>query len=173
MLKKIWADVWGRVITAVIGAMVTAGGAYFAGWWPSITTAVSKIVPLVVASTLIPNWLLVPIFLLAAFGVFRLFKDLYSRIAPDWYDYRQETFFDIVWRWGYDRGNITVPAPFCPSCDTRMRPGPAPGENPHHPKRTVYHCGNCDNRVTINDSPTNTLEKIVLQIERECRKRGR
>jgi hypothetical protein len=71
MLKKIWTDpVWSKVIANGIwaaGAVIVAAiVAYVVGWGHSIAAAVSKIISLVAASTLIPNWLLVPTCLLAA-----------------------------------------------------------------------------------------------------------
>jgi hypothetical protein len=188
VLKKVWVDpVWSKVIAnaiwyagaAVVTAVVTAVVVYFGGWWPYIAewrshlaTIASEIGLIVAASTIVPNWLFIPICLLAAFGVVRLGKALYRRIKPDWHDYRQDTFFGIVWRWGYDCGNhITTPIAYCPMCDTQVRPGPDP-RHPH-PNRFVYHCGHWDNQVPINDSHTNTLDKIVLQIDRKIRQMGK
>jgi hypothetical protein len=181
VLKRIWRDsVWSEVIAAAIVAMGAFFYTYFVGWWPYFVewwayraTIASEVGSIAVSLTPVPNWLLVPICLSAAFGVFVLLAVLYRGITgPDWHDYRQDTFFGIVWRWDYARDNIIPPIAFCPSCDTQMSPGPDP-RNPHHPNRIVYHCGHCDNRITINDSHINTLNKVVLQIDRKIRQMGR
>jgi hypothetical protein len=189
VLKKMWADVWVKVISGVIASVILAVGggvvAYFIGWWPNIAAIASKIVSLVVASTLVPNWLLVPICLLAAFGAFIPLAALYRHIAgPDWYDYRQDSFFGIVWRWNYKTirnrvRDLTVNysirdlTPFCPRCDTQMERGVASGDNPYHPTKTLFHCLDCDNSVPVNKSPDTVHRKILLQIDRKCRQMGR
>ncbi len=124
VLKKIWADpVWSKVIATAILTVAATVTTYLVGWWPNIATNASKIGFLAAASTPVPNWLLVPICLLAAFGVFVPLAILYRHIAgPDWHDYQQDTFFGIVWRWRYARDTIITPVAFCPRCDTQMSP---------------------------------------------------
>ena len=76
-LKKIWRDsVFSEVIAGAILAIGALFYTYFSGWWPSIAALASKSISLVLASTLVPNWLLVPICLLAALGMFTCFVRL-------------------------------------------------------------------------------------------------
>ena len=185
VLRKIWKD---SVVSNVLGGLITAAilgagavVAYLVGLWPSIASIASKIISLMVAWTLVPNWLLVPICLLAAFGAFIPLAALYRHISgPDWQDYRQDSFFGIVWRWHYKTIHNRVRdlavnygvrdlAPFCPRCDTQMERGVAPGDNTHRPTRAVYHCLDCDNSVPVNESPDTVHKKIILQIDRKCR----
>jgi hypothetical protein len=100
MLKRIWVDpVWSKVIANAVwyagGAVATtivAAVVYFGGWWGYIIAITSKIISLAVASTLVPNWLLVPICLLAAYGLFILPKALHRHIAgQDWHDHQHNT----------------------------------------------------------------------------------
>jgi hypothetical protein len=173
-VKKIWADsVWSKVIAGVILATGSAVAAYSVGWWPSIAAITSKIISLVVASTPVRNWLLAPICLLALFGIYLLLAMLYPhRTGPDWHDYREDTFFDLVWRWRYDRtGSITGLAPFCSRCDTQMLPGPAPGDNRYLPSRTGYRCGHCGNLVSTNGTHMDVEMRAYLEIDRNRRQK--
>jgi hypothetical protein len=188
VLKKVGVDpVWSKVIAnaiwyagaAVVTAVVTAVIVYFGGWWPYIAewrshlaTIASEIGLIVADSTIVPNWLFIPICLLAAIGAVHLGKALYRGVKPDWRDYRQDTFFGIVWRWGYEGGNLLIPIPFCPHCDTQMDQGRDSHYTPQR-NRTVYHCSHCDNRIPVNHSHDAILKKVILQIGRKIRQMGK
>jgi hypothetical protein len=172
VLKKIWADpVWSKVIATLILAAGGGIAAYFVGWWPGIAAIVSKIISLVVASTLVSNWLLVPVCLMALFGVTIFFVRLYHHPArPDWRNYREDTFFDMVWRWRYNAYNNAIMdlTSFCPRCDTQLLQVHN-SSMPYHPYRTVYHCRFCDSQTEISKNVNDILTTISLQIERNVR----
>jgi hypothetical protein len=169
VLNKIWADpVWSKVIANAIwanGAVVVAAiVAYFAGWWPSIAAIASKIISLAVASTLVPNWLLVPVCLLALFGIYVFFVMLCPRpTGPNWRDYRQDTFFDIAWRWRYSTydNSIMNLASFGLSCDTQLLQVHK-SSMPYQPYQTIYHCRRCDSRIEISKNVNDVLTDVSL-----------
>jgi hypothetical protein len=155
-------------VIVAVGAPI---GTYLVGWWPSIAAITSKIASTVVASTLVPNWLLVPICLLAAFGIFVFLATLYPRReGPDWHDYQQDTFFDIRWRWRYSAydNSIMNLTPFCPCCDTQLLQVHNSSMS-YHPYRTVYHCRHCDSPIEISKGVNDILTDVSLEIERKLR----
>jgi hypothetical protein len=93
VLKKIWVDpVWSKVIAngiwAAGGIILVAVVTYVVGWWPDIATLFSETISLAGASTTVPNWLLMLICVLAAFGLFVSLAALYRHITgPSLRDY--------------------------------------------------------------------------------------
>jgi hypothetical protein len=180
VLKKIWADAVG---SKLIANAIWYGGVYVAplivatmGWQPNITTITSGIGSFAGALTLVPNWLLVPICLVAVFGTFMLFKGVYHHIAgPDWHDYQRDTFYDVVWRWGYSSPDNKIQdlTPFCPDCDTQLNRAVEFGDNPDYSDEIFYVCSHCGNTIYVHDNYIAVLEKVSFQIERKCRQMGR
>jgi hypothetical protein len=172
VLKKIWKD---SVVSNVLGGVITAAilgvATYLAGLWPTIAAVASKTVSFVVASTPIPNWLLVPICLLAAFGTYALLVKLYPhRTEPDWHDYQKDTFFDIVWHWRYSTydNSIMDLTPFCPCCGTQLLQVHK-SSMPYHPYQTIYHCRRCDVPTEIGKNVNDVLTDVSLEIDRKRR----
>jgi hypothetical protein len=97
-IRAVLADVSIRTISGVIAGAILAGGVgtYLTGLWPTIADIASKIGSLVVASTIVPNWLLTPISLLAASGVFILSKASYRHIAGQYRHNTQHNTLRIV-----------------------------------------------------------------------------
>jgi hypothetical protein len=181
VLKKIWADpVWSKVIANAIWAalivIAAALVAYFVGWWPSIASIASKIISLVMASTPVPNWLLVPVCLMALFGGYVLFVMLRPyRTEQDWRHYQEDTFFDVVWRWSYNLYNrdITDLTPFCQRCDTQLLPRYNTSMPYYHPYQTIYHCCRCDSHIEIRKNQQELLTDVSLEIQRKLRQMTR
>jgi len=64
--------------------------------------------PIVAASTIVPNWLFIPICLLAAIGAVHLGKGSYRRAKRIGATIARH-LLGIVWRWGYEGGNLLIP----------------------------------------------------------------
>jgi hypothetical protein len=172
VLKKIWKD---SIVSNVLGGVITAAilgiATYLGGLWPTIATVASKIISLMAASTLVPNWLLVPLCLLAAYGVFILLAARYRRArGPNWRDYRQDTFSDIVWRWRYSTYDNSVRdlTAYCPRCDTQLLQAQK-SSMPYHPSQTIYHCRRCNVRTEIRQNVNDVLTDVSLEIDRKRR----
>jgi DNA-directed RNA polymerase subunit RPC12/RpoP len=179
MLKKIWVvltDVSIRAISTVIaGAILTVGVGgivtYLLGWWPYLLEWVAYFTTIAEASTLVPNLLLIPICLLAAFGMFRLLKALYHRIKPDWHNYKTDKFLGVRWHWQNDfvGNNPLNLKSCCLRCDTQIIPDRGPDYS-RLSAQVVFLCENCGYRVEVKDRYENILRHVVFQIERRLRK---
>ena len=129
MLKKIWVDpVWSKVIAAGIVAVAAAVATYFAGWWPKVGRAVSRLGDLAVAVTPVPNWLLA-LFILCAIVVLAILLitgwaiAVPSKEGSSFRAYVEDEFFGIRWRWRYGNdGAIYSLVSFCPRCDYQIGP---------------------------------------------------
>ena len=74
-----------------------------------------------------PHWALIALAIVAAPTIYRTVRLLVpaKRSSPTtrpahFTDYTEDTFFGVVWRWGYQQGQLLRPAGFCPACDTRL-----------------------------------------------------
>jgi hypothetical protein len=174
VIKKVVAHpVWSSVIAGAILAALGAVGTHLAGWWPSVqvwlVSAAQRGWHFLTTSHALPGWILVLLGAAAAFGLYVLVEVLRPRTAkPDWRDYRQDTIFDMVWRWGYAGDRISNLCSFCPRCDTQVY---LRGDHPSdfHPHRTVFHCDHCDTRITVNGGYIDVGDKVAREIQRRLR----
>ncbi len=90
---------------------------------------------------------------------------------PNWQDYTCDVFYEIVWRWSYPSqvGRLQL-VPFCLKCDTQIHPqigdiGPL-GE------KTSYTCDHCGNRVLLDGSQEEVVDRVSRQIQRKLRSPG-
>ena len=95
-----------------------------------------------------PGWLLVVLWPLAAgFILVPLTVLILSSRASrsnDGRNYRQDTFFGLVWRWKYDPiadGGIDELGTYCPECQFQIYPIETRPDYPCHPSIICDYCG--------------------------------
>lgn len=106
--------VGGLILAAVIWLIPVVGKALLSvlGWlWRQMGSR------LVVA-----RWLLMFLMVIVPVTLLGLLRWWRARKQPDWTEYTQDDFFDIVWRWrySYDSSTPTDVEPFCPKDGTRL-----------------------------------------------------
>jgi hypothetical protein len=122
----------------------------------------------------VPVWLLSFLILcavaLVAFILLRL-----RAIRPDWRSYTQDEFFGVIWRWRYtSQGGVADLIPFCPACDTLIRPArqdpPAGYYSSEWPYHTRFGCDHCTAKPSVTKGSIDTIhDKIIRQIDRKLR----
>jgi hypothetical protein len=138
MLKKMWNDpVWSKVIAAGILALIGVITAWLFkwNWWSPTWHAVQAVYCYFRGEITVKRWLF---WLLATasgilvVSIIALLVVLFSqsRTQPSsirsvplvnaWLLYKQDTFYDILWRWGYVGNTLGEILPFCPKCDYQM-----------------------------------------------------
>lgn len=128
MLKKLWNDpVWSKVIAGVILAIGATFATFFFDWSSMIGKFVAQCYAFIVATTPIPNWVLLLIAILALptvifFGAVVWQKAFPSRsTASSWKNYTTDFFFGLRWRWRYrGEGLIYDMHTFCRHCDFQV-----------------------------------------------------
>lgn len=126
MLKSVWKDpVW----ASVIAAGITSVGSYFAGWWPAIIQFLGAAWTFLFASSVIQNWLIGLVGLLAVPTVVFALQAAWQSTHPtesgrlDWRSYKEDSFFGLRWRWSYSSiDQIQRLHTFCPHCDFQVFP---------------------------------------------------
>ena len=70
------------------------------------------------------NWVLIAVGLISIFGwwiVFEIYQYAKKRqvdVKKDWYEYTQDIFFGLLWKWQYNSdGSIYNLQPHCPHCE--------------------------------------------------------
>jgi hypothetical protein len=168
-LKKIWADpVWSKVIaTGIVGAVV-GGTTYVAGWWPAVAMFARRVASLAVATTTVPNWLLIllipcAVAVLCGLGIIRLLFIVRGSRKPSFRDsYREDTFFDIRWRWHYGANEAIFDlVPFCSLCDYQIQPRDVSGYR--EPEIFEYRCEDCGARLHEFEAPEEEIENRVIR----------
>lgn len=164
-MKKIWNDpVWSKVISAAIIAVATLSVTYFLNLWPSISRHIYQSVAFLVAPSLILNWIIGLLILLAlptsVVIVITLWKVVFpaKEIAPHWQTYTSDTFFGLRWRWqwGYLDDNFINLNTFCPHCDFQVFPEDA--SEYRAIDRISFYCECCNTKLGTFDEPFVSLK---------------
>ncbi len=163
MLKVIWNDpVWSKVIAAGILALVAALTTYLLNWWPKIGGYISNSCMIIKSYSVVPNWLLGILGLLAIPTILLIIALIYSLLnptpqkTPDWKTYTNDTLFEIRWRWKYFNNAISDMHTFCPHCDFQIYPQNASGFNAID--RITFYCDSCHKSLASFDEPYFSLE---------------
>lgn len=177
VLRKIWQDpVWSKIIaTAILG-----GAGWFAyHWWPGLRSAIAAFWMFLLATSPVPHWLLGSLILIALIAVLMFISNIskvvlpdenpYGNVVPvvpDWHSYRDDDFFGLRWRWGYDNNMIQRPMPFCPICDYQL----LPDNTMMFAGSVCFHCDSCRKNVaTLPESWDSLQSKVGRFIEQKIR----
>ncbi len=160
MLKRVWKDpVW----ASVIAAGITSVGSYFAGWWPAINEFLGDAWTFLFASSVVQNWVLGTVSLLAVPTIIFLLAFLWKSIHPteneqfDWRSYTQDSFFGLRWRWSYSSiDQIQRLNTFCPHCDFQVFPEGA--SSWEAVDRIRFKCDSCHSDLGVFNERYETLE---------------
>ena len=110
----------GFVVVGVLTSMVATG--LFDWRLPSWLQQPKELAPPVEA---VPNWWLIGGLGIAIVGVLvivviAILSSEQPR-EPTWPQYREDSFFGLIWRWQYERdGVVGPPVCFCPACDRQL-----------------------------------------------------
>lgn len=177
MIKSLWKDpVWSAVIAAGLIAALGVIGTYFLGFWPFIRDAVFVGWKYLWASSLWPNWaigLLIvtsfPTILLIILGLLELSKGGRNEPSePSWFNYTQDTFFNLRWRWNYADGRIGGLTSYCPRCDFQVFPFDA--SRWAAVPRIGFHCDSCQSDLgEFQESPGTLESKVERFIQQKIR----
>ena len=165
--------IWSKVIASVI----TAGVLYFAslipGFYLAIWSGIKYSGAWLIATIPIPYWLLILLFFAAVIVIGKVALRLFTSpgALKTEYDYTQDQFWDIVWRWRYNRNDICQVVSFCPKCDMQIYPEREYGDmiynKPDGSRFTCDHCGQFNKVVPIH--PNNIENSVVRKIQRKLR----
>jgi len=173
-----------KVIAGVIIGIILAALGFLAKWLlPGLGTFLLTIWHWCVHLVSVPVWLLILLSLYAGTSLIRAYLRHRRRTRqkperagdspdePNWQDYTCDIFYEIVWRWSYPSqvGRLQL-VPFCLKCDTQIHPqigdiGPL-GE------KTSYTCDHCGNRVLLDGSQEEVVDRVSRQIQRKLRSPG-
>lgn len=186
-LRQVWKDnVWGKIIAqgfidvfkfwiwpGIIG-VVGLGGFYFAGWWPKVFEFLRQLVLLALSSSLVPNWALLILGILAALYIIKIGRLTLYKFKPKKEEneqtqelYRQDLIFDISWYWTNMYGKIIDLLPCCPKCNYQLSPkNKFPGLRPD----IVFNCDHCNCVVAEFTKPLKDIhDQVYKEIQRKLR----
>lgn len=175
-LRKIWKDpVWSTVIATGLLFFLTATGTYFLNWWPSIQSFFKTIWQFFVASTSVPNWLLLILCICAVMVTIALGAICWAATRPStesksWRQYTTDNFFNLKWHWSLGRdGDIYNLFPCCEGCEYQV----TPTETYHgfdSERHTAFECDACNrDRVLIKGSQYEIESKVQRFIQQKLR----
>ncbi|MBS0566062.1 MAG: hypothetical protein JSS59_01450 [Proteobacteria bacterium] len=163
MWKRIWSDpVWSKVISAAIIAVAAGVGTYLLDWWPTIGSYFAKGLAFAGASSLVQNWFLAVIGLLALPTVVVLVALMWQLVgtgkpeAPNWEAYVSDVFLGLRWRWHYNGSTMSDLTTFCPHCDYQVFPANASAYNVID--RIAFSCDSCRAELGTFDESFHSLE---------------
>jgi hypothetical protein len=83
---------------------------------------------------------------------------------PSYFKYTMDEFFGIVWRWKWSEADSlpTAFAPFCKTCDRRLKKFPD-GDG------TAFRCHGCQTHQSLPYGPKNLEFALVTEIEYKVR----
>src|SRR6266446_8317857 len=116
-----------KIVVSVVSTLIGAAVTYFASsWWSPVQKALSWVFlatwHFLVSTRSIPGWLLLIFCLATLVCLFQFIAAARRPTGPNWRQYTQDLFFDIMWRWSYFGGEIQRPVPFCRHCDIQLVP---------------------------------------------------
>ena len=174
MLSRLWKDpVWSKVIASTVIAAAVAVFAYLRGLLPWVTASASNIGQWLSSTTLVTNWVLVLVGVLATLAALSIAAILLALLSPNrdapnastqWRNYRSGAFFDLRWRWQYENdGTVSDLHPYCLNCDYQIRP--IIEESWAEPSKTLFPCDDCGQSVgplvgSIYDIKSQVTRKI-------------
>jgi hypothetical protein len=160
----------------IVSAIVAVFGYVGRSWWPPIGRWFLSVILIVWHFLLRPHqvfgWLLVILCFTAFYCVLRLITAVRRPERLTWRDYKEDSFFDILWRWDYGyRGEIHRAVPFCLRCDTQIVPQLDMDYGPWGRREVTYFiCDHCDGtHLKLEDSLQDIESKVIRQIARNLR----
>jgi hypothetical protein len=156
------------IITSIAAAIIWS----FIPGWSWTFHAIGRAVSLVFTWR-IPFWLIILLIALAIF-LFVLWRKWEPRTfqEEEFYQYKQDRFFNAVWRWSYDRTALpTDAASFCPNCDMQLVFHESHGAYlAAGLTNTLLICERCNQQIADVEGDYDHLERRVLrEIERMVR----
>ncbi len=130
------------IILCIVGAFVAAiAKDHYVDIWNWVISYLKVFWNWISGAYSVPRWLVfVSVFFLAKAFVKRVKQFLRTELAeaPNYYSYKEDIFFDAVWRWRYERGKICSLLSYCPKCDMNLMHGGDPIL-----RTTKLSCDNC------------------------------
>lgn len=112
---------------------------------------------------------------LMTFLILLILKNIFNRKDKvvtnkvDWLDYKKDSFDELEWTWGWERGynnwNIINLRPLCPKCGTKMRMS----ENYSY---NSANCPRCENYLSKVKDSTKIEAIIIDNIQRDLYKKS-
>ena len=126
-------------------------------------------------SSTVPRLLLIGLSLATALGLFAIVRQMVSRPASYMRQYREDTFFDVAWRWEYHGKVISDLRAYCPFDDTELAyPQQLPvnamvvGVDFRSPFE--FHCVTCNRRFPMSATSLWEIKDMAKrQIDRKIR----
>jgi hypothetical protein len=178
MLKTLWNDpVWSKVISAGILAAVASGGSYALNWWPTIGGYATQLFMLAIAPSLIANWILVLLVLLALPMLLLIIVAAWQWIRPakqsqpSWKTYLSDEFFGLKWRWQYFGDAMSDMHTFCPNCDFQVYPERA--SSYIAVDRIAFRCDSCHRELCTFEDSYEAMENQAKRFAQQKIRTGR
>lgn len=169
MILKIWKDpVWSKVIATAILAVIAS---FYAGWL-KIKSSIVYIYSFFLATTAVPNWMLILLTIPTIIFLFLVFLGIKERVFGSkvqiYTDYVSDYFLGLTWIWSYRHGKITNLYAVCPQCSYQVIGKYMPGYyvNP----RYLFECDECAyNAGTFDGEYSEIEQRIKLKIQKNIR----
>lgn len=172
-LKK--HPIWSKVAASVITAAILYGATFIPGLYGAVWNGIRAASKWLIASTLVANWLLIPLSILAIATIVgiaaRFCRPSESHTAATEEDYNEDRFWDVVWRWRYGHNGIYQVVSFCPMCDMQIYAKQEYGDMIYNkPDGSRFECDHCRQFKTVIPVHISNLENTVIrQIQRKLR----
>jgi hypothetical protein len=166
------------IIVAVVSALILGAITYALGlipvlfsWLGNLFSNIWNFISL--TTIVVPLWGLILLAILSLPTVYRIVQPMFRHKSnePSLLKYKQDTFFNVIWRWSYnydDEPILDTINCFCPQCDTRLvysKEGFA-----YNVKLHVF-CETCQKRLASfdTDDVNYVRAKVARQVDRKIR----
>lgn len=173
MLKAIWRDpVVSGLIVAGVGTTAVAYFTRFFGWvWEFLLSAYNWMGE----PSQIPNWAVVLNFVVLAptllIVLLIYLEGRRSDSDPTVWDYREDMFFNLKWRWNYSGNKMVRMSCYCPYCDYQIVPVESEDfMNGGFFRRCKFFCESCNSSLHSADGfAAEVKDKAELHVQRKIR----
>src|SRR5471030_243164 len=131
MFWRVWKDsVWSKVISVGIIFICSVAAVSYLSWWTGILNFLQQLLAISTTEYSLPIWRLAIIGALSfhsavvlGLAVARYLSPPVTEKPPDWMSYKNDTFFDLDWRWSYsDAKTLRGLRPYCKKCSCESIP---------------------------------------------------
>jgi hypothetical protein len=164
------------VISGAILAAAALLGSYLLNWWPTIGRYAALGFEFARETSIVPNWLIALLLLLAAPTVLFVLALIWQIAFPSksstssWHEYTSDNFFGLCWRWRYIGERLSEMHTFCPHCDFQVFPENASAYAAID--RISFHCDSCNRDLGTFEEPYGSLENKAGRFAQQKLRQG-
>lgn len=159
---------WKKVFISVIGGLIVAATIAAIRCWSSILSQLESVMnwltdPISVSrlwfGTLLLSFVVLVVFILAIV-VIAVYSRNSKQDVPQ-QEYKQDLFFNLIWKWDWVAGILVGISAYCPRCKRIMRYS----EESEYYGPTHFHCQGCSHSVPLQGNREEVDKSVRVEIK--------